>query len=141
MGNNLITNSRNYWMITLHKEYVQLFIDKKKNVELRTRIPKNIKQGDIIIAAMAGSQRRVVFWMEVISIIKLPPGEMFRRYNQCTQLNYYKYFNYTKGHDYVYGIKVSNVTSFDKEMHTYDFGIKSAPQWFSKPRQLPTIFK
>lgn len=119
------------WMITLHKKYVKLFIEGKKNIELRTRVPKKLTAGDILIVALAGSHNKVIFWMEVSSVIKLPPDEMFRRYNQCTQLDYKTFFNYTHGREYVYGIICDNITCFDKELYTTDFDIKKAPQWFS----------
>lgn len=120
------------WMITLHKGFVKSFLSGEKDIELRTRVPKALRPGDIILVAQAGTHNKVVMQMEVLSIIKLSPAEMFSTNWKGIQLNYLAYDNYTTGHEWMYGIRMHKVVKMEKEVHTSDFGIKTAPQWFRK---------
>lgn len=117
-------------MITIHKGFVKSFLAGEKGIELRTRVPKALRPGDIIIVAQSGTHNKVVMRMSVLSVIKLQPSEMFERYGKDIQLNYLAYEDYTKGRQWVYGIRVYHVVKFDEELHTTDFGIERAPQWF-----------
>ena len=73
--------------------------------------------------------------MSVLSVIKLGPGEMFRLYWKGIQLNYLAYDEYTRKHEWVYGIRTYNVVKFNEELHTSDFGISKAPQWFREVKK------
>ena len=119
------------WMITLHEEFVKSFLDGTKSIELRTRVPKALKSGDVIIAAQSGSHNRVVLQMTVESVVKMNPIGMFAMYCRDIQLDYLTFKNYTDGHDWVYGIKVCNVKALKDGLLTSDFGIAKAPQWFT----------
>lgn len=116
----------------MHKGFVKSFLEGEKDIELRTRVPKALRPGDIIVVAQSGTHNRVVMRMSVMSVIKLGPGEMFAKYWRGIQLNYLAYDEYTRKHEWVYGIRTYNVVKFDEELHTSDFGIKTAPQWFRK---------
>lgn len=120
------------WMITLHKGFVKSFLAGEKDIELRTRVPKALRPGDIIVVAQSGTHNKVVMRMSVMSVIKLGPGEMFAKYWKGIQLNYIAYNEYTRMHEWVYGIRTYHVVKFDEELHTSDFGINKAPQWFRK---------
>ena len=119
-------------MITLHKQFVKSFLEGEKEIELRTRVPKKLQKDDIIVVAQSGTHNKVVMKMSVLSVIKLSPTEMFERYYRSIQVNYLAYKNYTKAREWVYGIKTCNVKKLDEGLHTSDFGIKKAPQWFRK---------
>lgn len=118
------------WMITIHKGFVKSFLAGEKDIELRTRVPKALRPGDIIVVAQSGTHNKVVMRMSVLSVIKLSPSEMFERYGKDIQLNYLAYEDYTKGRQWVYGIRTYHVAEMAGELHTTDFGIKTAPQWF-----------
>ena len=120
------------WMITVHKGFVKSFLEGEKDIELRTRVPKALQPGDIIVVAQSGTHNKVVLQMSVLSVIKLGPGEMFRKYWRGIQVNYLAYDEYTRKHEWVYGIRVKDVVKMEGELHTSDFGISKAPQWFRK---------
>lgn len=120
------------WMITVHKSFVKSFLAGDKDIELRTRVPKALRPGDIIVVAQSGTHNKVVLQMSVLSVIKMGPGEMFAKYWRGIQVNYLAYDEYTRKHEWVYGIRTYNVVKFDEELHTSDFGIDKAPQWFRK---------
>ena len=84
-------------MITLHKGFVKSFLEGEKDIELRTRVPKALRPGDIVLVAQSGTHNKVVLQMSVLSVIKLSPSEMFDRYYKGIQLNYLAYEDYTKG--------------------------------------------
>lgn len=118
------------WMITVHKGFVKSFLEGEKDIELRTRVPKALRPGDIIVVAQSGTHNKVVLQMSVLSVIKMGPGEMFAKYWRGIQVNYLAYDEYTRKHEWVYGIRVKDVVKMDGELHTSDFGISKAPQWF-----------
>lgn len=117
-------------MITLHKGFVKSFLEGEKDIELRTRVPKALRPGDIVLVAQSGTHNKVVLQMSVLSVIKMGPGEMFAKYWRGIQVNYLAYDEYTKGREWVYGIRVKDVAKMERELHTSDFGINKAPQWF-----------
>ena len=122
-------------MITLHKGFVKSFLAGEKDIELRTRVPKALRPGDIIVVAQSGTHNKVVMRMSVLSVIKLGPGEMFAKYWRGIQLNYIAYNDYTRKNEWVYGIRTYNVVKFDEELYTSDFGIERAPQWFREVKK------
>lgn len=116
----------------MHKGFVKSFLEGEKDIELRTRVPKALQPGDIIVVAQSGTHNKVVLQMSVLSVIKMGPGEMFAKYWRGIQVNYLAYDEYTRKHEWVYGIRVKDVVKMDEELHTSDFGISKAPQWFRK---------
>lgn len=122
-------------MITLHKGFVKSFLEGEKDIELRTRVPKALRPGDTVLVAQAGTHNKVVLQMSVVSVIKLRPDEMFDKYWRGIQLNYLAYHDYTKGHEWVYGIRMCDVAKVEGNLHTSDFGIKTAPQWFREVKK------
>ena len=123
------------WMITVHKGFVKSFLEGEKDIELRTRVPKALRPGDIIVVAQSGTHNKVVMRMSVLSVIKLQPSEMFEMYGKGIQLNYLAYEDYTNGREWVYGIRVYHVAKMNEELHTSDFGIDKAPQWFREVKK------
>ncbi len=111
------------------------FLEGEKDIELRTRVPKALRPGDIIVVAQSGTHNKVVMRMSVLSVIKLGPEEMFDKYWRGIQVNYLAYHDYTKGREWVYGIRVKNVAKMERELHTSDFGINKAPQWFREVKK------
>lgn len=123
------------WMITLHKQWVKYFLSGEKRIELRTRVPKALQPGDVIVVAQSGNHNRLVMRMTVVSIIKLSPDDMFDKYAKDIQVNYLAYNDYTKGRDYVYGIEVYDVVKIDDKLYTSDLGIDKSPKWFCKVKK------
>ena len=119
----------------MHKGFVKSFLAGEKDIELRTRVPKALRPGDIIVVAQSGTHNKVVMRMSVLSVIKLGPGEMFAKYWRGIQLNYIAYNDYTRKNEWVYGIRTYNVVKFDEELYTSDFGIERAPQWFREVKK------
>ena len=127
------------WMITVYKGFVKSFLAGEKDIELRTRVPKALRPGDIIVVAQSGTHNKVVLQMSVLSVIKLGPGEMFAKYWRGIQVNYLAYHEYTRKHEWVYGIRVKDVVKMEGELHTSDFGIDKAPQWFREVKETKKV--
>lgn len=127
------------WMITVHKGFVKSFLEGEKDIELRTRVPKALQPGDIIVVAQSGTHNKVVLQMSVLSVIKMGPGEMFAKYWRGIQVNYLAYDEYTRKHEWVYGIRVKDVAKMEEELHTSDFGIDKAPQWFREVKETKKV--
>ena len=119
----------------MHKGFVKSFLAGEKDIELRTRVPKALRPGDIVLVAQSGTHNRVVMQMTVLSIIKLSPKEMYRMHGMGIHLDYVDYAHYTIGREWVYGIRVKDVAKLEGELHTSDFGINKAPQWFREVKK------
>lgn len=128
-------SKKKVWMITLHEQWVKLFVQGEKRIELRTRVPKALRPSDVILVAQSETNNKVVIRMTVVFIIKLSPTDMFNEYAKDIQVNYIAYNDYTKGRDWVYGIWVCDVEKLDGDLHTSDFGIDNAPRWFREVRK------
>lgn len=125
----------------MHKGFVKSFLEGEKDIELRTRVPKALRPGDIIVVAQSGTHNKVVMRMSVLSVIKLTPDEMFDKYWKGIQINYLAYEDYTRNREWVYGIRTYHVVKFDEELHTKDFGIERAPQWFREVKKVGKYIK
>ncbi len=60
-------------------------------------------------------------------------------YGKGIQLNYLAYEDYTNGREWVYGIRVYHVAKMNEELHTSDFGIEKAPQWFREVKETKKV--
>ncbi|MBQ2673824.1 MAG: hypothetical protein IJG07_03970 [Prevotella sp.] len=118
------------WMITLEKKYCEAIIDGRKKIEIRTRIPKIISPGDAILVCMKGSNGIVPFYFVVDTIGVFSPRLLWSSNHQELAIEEKDYFEYTKGKQIVYGIRIRRVFKYEHEVNISDFGIQKAPQWF-----------
>lgn len=119
------------WMITLKKKYVDAFLSGKKKVEIRTRLPKNICMGDIVLCAESGSNGQVVFWFEVTKIYSGPPQFLWQLYHRYLCIKLDDYIAYTRGREYIYGLYVKKIKKIPQGVTIADFGLSKSPQWFT----------
>ena len=119
------------WMITLEKKYVDAFLSGKKKIELRTRLPKNISFGDIILCAESGSNGQVVFWFEITKIYKGSPQLLWEMYRKYLCIDIDDYIAYTKDRKNVYGLFLEKIRKIPQGITVADFGLSKSPQWFA----------
>lgn len=119
------------WMITLEKKYVDAFLSGKKKIEIRTRLPKNICFGDIILCAESGSNGQVVFWYKVTKIYKGSPQLLWGLYRKKLCIDIGEYIAYTIDRKYVYGLYVEKIKKIPQGITVADFGLSESPQWFA----------
>ena len=127
------------YSISLKQKYVDEFLNGYKRLELRTRIPRALKEGDKVIVAQTDSAGLVPMSAEVGDIIELTPDEMWQRYAPYLGIEYSDYARYTKGRSLVFGIELTNIRVPSEIIHINKFGIKGCPQWFAIVKTSPNI--
>lgn len=126
----MATKRVNGFLITLEKKYCDLIRANLKLAELRTRIPLDLRSGDIIYVCEKGSHGKVTLKIEVDHIESRTPGDMFSRYSSLLCINIINYYLYVGHHKFVHAIFFARVQSLN--CHINDFGLDRAPQWFAR---------
>lgn len=119
------------WMITLEKKHCEAIIDGRKKIVIRKTIPKNVAAGDAILVCMKGSKGRVPLFFEVDIIAYFSPKVLWAFDEHQLAIDKKDYFEYTKGKNIVYGIRIRRVYRYNHEVNISDFGIQKVPQWFT----------
>lgn len=119
------------WMITLEEEYCQAILDGRKQIEVRTRKPKELSAGDAILVCKKGSKGLVPFYFVVDSIAMTSPLILWNSNHLQMAIDEKDYFEYTKGKLTVYGLRIRRVFEYAHEVNISNFGVKRAPQWFT----------
>lgn len=119
------------YMITLETAFVHAVKNGEKTIEVRTRIPKKLSSGDILLIAQKSSHGRVALRCRVAHILAIDPEILFRDYGHLLGCSHEYYNLYTSGHDIVYGIVLTEIFEFPEIITTQSFDIDRAPQWFT----------
>lgn len=119
------------WMISLKKKYVDAFLSGKKRVEIRTRLPKNICMGDIVLCAESGSNGQVVFWFEVSKVYRGSPLFLWEQYHRYLCIELDDYLAYANGRKTIWGLYVEKIKKIPQGVTIADFGLSKSPQWFT----------
>lgn len=82
----------------------------------------------LIVQAETGG--KVVCRVKIEEIVKLHPLALFEVYYSLIQLNYLAFREYTRGREYVYGIRFKVIQQGEFGNVT-EYGLKKAPQWFA----------
>ncbi len=119
------------WMITLEKKYCEAILDGRKKIEVRTRKPKILFEGAYILVCEKGSKGLVPFYFVVDAIAMCSPRFLWSSNHDQLAIDEKDYFEYTKGKNYVFGLRIRRVFKYDHEVNISDFGVKKAPRWFT----------
>lgn len=120
------------WIITVHQPYVRMLVNGEKTMELRTRVPKSLHLGDTIYIVEAGSSGSIAGGFIVKRIMR------YGVYFLCSVLAgdhkvpAEKIFSYAGGRKRLVGISLVKLNSEIFPTNISDFGLKRAPQWFTK---------
>lgn len=119
------------WCICLKKKFADAILEGRKDVELRTRVPKSLCEGDRIFVCVSGTHGQIPFSFKVKWIGKYGRGFAWKVFekNMCVSLNEFR--NYTKCSIYVYIIKFESVRIYDHPLSIDELGLKIPPMWFN----------
>ena len=120
------------WMITLEEEYCNAILEGRKEIEIRTRIPRTLDAGDIIQVCMKGSKGRVPFFFVVDCVVAYSPRALWVFNKHQLAIDEKDYLEYTKGQSVVYALHISYVYRHKRLFTISDFGVRKAPQWFTE---------
>lgn len=119
------------WIITIKKKYVDAFLSGKKRVEIRTRLPKELCSGDVILCAESGSNGQVVFWFEITKVYGGSPQFIWGQLHDYLCMELDDYIAYTSGRKNIYGLYVEKIKKIPQGITVADFGLSKSPQWFA----------
>lgn len=119
------------YMLTLEEQYVQAIRHGLKTIEVRTRIPKKLASGDILLLAQKATHGRVVLRCRVAHILEMHPDQLYINHSYQMYCDYPYYKRYTQGRDKVFGIALTEIFEFPETITTQSFAIDRAPQWFT----------
>lgn len=120
------------WMITLEEEYCNAILEGRKKIEVRTRIPRTIVAGDLVVVCMKGSKGRVPFFFEVDCVVAFSPKALWVFNKHQLAIAEKDYLEYTKGRSVVYALHIRYVYRYKRLLTISDFGVRKAPQWFTE---------
>lgn len=120
------------WMITLEEKYCKAILEGCKEIEVRTRIPRTIVAGDAVAVCMKGSKGCVPFYFVVDIIAAFSPRVLWVFNHQQLAIDEKDYLEYTEGKQIVYGLHIRYVYRYDPWLTISDFGVCTAPQWFTE---------
>lgn len=119
------------YMLTLETAFVQAVKNGKKTIEVRTRIPRKLSSGDILLIAQKSSHGRVALRCRVAQILAIDPETLFSDYGHLLYCSHSYYKQYTHGRNIVYAIVLTEIFEFPETITTQSFAIDRAPQWFT----------
>lgn len=125
---------RKRWLISLWPVYIKAFQDGTKLYEIRTRVPSELRHGDIIYAAETGSMGVVRISFEVEEILFMKPSDAWGRFCRALGIDKRSFEAYTAGRNEIVLIRVKNVKKNPSLMTVKDLGLRKAPMWFAKCR-------
>lgn len=128
------------YAITVEPRYAEAIAEGRKLVELRTRIPRELKVRDVIVVCVKGTGGRVACWFEVGDILYLSPVTMWSRYSSVLCIDWHDYWDYLGERGFVFGLVVRSVFSSGKSLDVRMFGLKCAPQWFAVAPIFPSAY-
>lgn len=120
------------WMITIEEKYCNAILDGRKKIEIRTRIPGALSAGDLILVCMGGSKGCVPFFFVIDSVVAFTPTALWMFNKHQLAIDEKDYLEYTKAHGVVYALHIGFVYRYARLRTIYDFGVRKAPQWFTK---------
>lgn len=124
-------------MISLDRKYEILFRQMRKRVEVRTRVPNDLKRGDWLLCCRVASGGFVTLALRVAAIERVMTDQWPSFSYGATGLSPDELYKYVGNHVFFYGIHVDRFVEFGLSYRLEDFGLHSSPQWFSCVRRLP----
>lgn len=120
------------YAITVKSQYVAAIRSREKCCEIRTRVPRCLKQGDTIYVIEAGTGGDVMLRLRVTAVWCDKPDIVFRIYGHDAAISRADYDAYVAKREVVYVIDFFIEDEGWPLMTLADLGLKKAPQWFTK---------
>lgn len=129
------------WVLTIKQPYVNLIFEGKKTLEVRKKIPKEIKGGDKVFVCVKGNGSKICASFVVADIVCVSVFRMNEYYSDFTCLKYDDLIKYAKGkiresvfiteNRTIYGIGISDLVKLSPIPVT-NCGLRVAPQGIVK---------
>ena len=120
------------YAITIKPQYVEAIRLRRKLYEIRTRVPRDLRQGDDIFVVEAGTGGEVMLHLRVVAVICNKPDVMYSSLGLYMAISKKNYDAYVDGREVVYAIAFYVWQEGKPLMKLADLGLKRAPQWFTK---------
>lgn len=125
------------FMLSIKPEYVDKIIRGDKDVEIRTKIPKNIsKQGKFLVYSSSPVKKVIgeIHYKDIIEFhsecIKDSDIKNIMHWNYNFGISFHKLFQYAGGKKDFYGFVIDAIIVFKEPKMLADYGLNRPPQNF-----------
>lgn len=126
----------NYFVLAIHKAYLDAIIDGRKKFEIRTRIPRDLKKGDWLFLVETKTNGKIQSAAKVKDIHKGRPEDLWREHQQHLDVTSREWTDYTRDRTIVYLIEFETITDVRTKNHKHNYitylGLNRTPQWFQR---------
>lgn len=123
----------NYYVLAVRQPYLDRLIQKTKTIEVRTRIPTELKKGDWLFLVETGTHGKIQSAAQIKRIICKHPFEFWADYHETLGITLEDFKKYTSGRNLIFGLQLSPVTDGRKGRdYISKLGLKRTPQWFQR---------
>lgn len=119
-------------LISIRPPYANLILSGHKKIELRRKIPANLKTGSVVVVYSTSPQKEIIGAFTVKGIIKADINKLWNKTKRYSYINFENFMNYFSGMEYGYGIEVDETWRF-KEPINLDY-IKKKSDNFVVPQ-------
>ena len=122
----------NNYMVSLKPSYVEAFLLGLKSMEIRTKIPQDLRIGDRLFVCKSRSHGQVIFTLLIDCIWIRKPEYAYKEFGKYLFIDHNSYLKYVDGHNMTWILSCTVEKVFKEPAHVNQFGMETAPQWFRK---------
>ncbi len=125
------------FLLSIKPKYVDKIIKGEKNVEIRTKIPKNISKKGKFLVYSSSPVKKVIGEIQYNNIIEVHSGcitehdiRNIMHWSYNFGISFYEFFQYVGGKKEFYGFVIDSIVLFKEPKSLADYGLKRPPQNF-----------
>lgn len=112
-------------LISIKPTYANLIFNGHKKIELRKKIPTNLKPGSIIVVYSTSPQKEIIGAFTVKRIIREEIHKLWNLTKRYNSISFEDFFEYFGGMKYGFGIEVDKTWRFNKPIDLDDIKKRS----------------
>lgn len=99
-------------LLSIKPFYAKKIFCGEKTIELRKKLPKNLKKGDLVIVYISSPQKSIFGAFIVKRILSLPPDKLWYKVRKKASINKEDFDYYFGSTDVGYGIEIDKYWNF-----------------------------
>lgn len=119
------------WCICLKKKFADAILERRKDVELRTRLPKFLSKGDRVFVCVSGTHGQIPFSFVVKWKAMYSTEFVWRNFEKNLCVSPYEFKKYTDANPFVYLIGIESVRIYKYPLSLDELHLKTPPMWFT----------
>lgn len=101
-------------LISIKPNFANLILDGKKKIELRRKIPVNLKPGSFAVVYSTSPQKEIIGAFTVKNIIHADINQLWELTKKYNYVDFDDFIDYFNGIDFGYGIEIKETWRFRK---------------------------